>query len=1088
MAIQDLTASLDLKQNLNIYATCKQFDNLNLILSIFDNSLQADLTNYDVRLRAMKADNVPLIQQHIGIDIDGNVVNIQADEQLTTTAGNTPVELQFIDKSTGEKKATFNLVLVVVASAIAIEASISKATYTLLEELEKKLDQLSDFFEHIGEAIEANTNLETTISNSETAKNNLDGSISAGNTLKVNLDNTFSIGNTLKTNLENDISTGNTLKDDLEGTISTGDSLLNSLETFEQEHADVTDISNKLADINAGLSNIIHNNKSLDVGVSLGGRNPSVIDNIGVANLKTYGITSFRLEVLWSKVETVSGAYDFSYYDSTIMELINNGIRPIITLGRDNSIYSTGSHIVTDTARAAFINYVKATVNKYKNYNVSWEVWNEPNLEYFWNDQANASNYYYLLIKDTYNAIKAINSNHKVYGCCLAESYRPENGYQYRVSDFFINFCVLGGLNYMDALSIHPYSVQEPEMLGIIYNTYKGLIGTFNNKDMEIAITEFGYPIPSNWDNLSMPPLPSLSDTQRGQYFLRSFMANLINGISTQSIHELYSPQSNNTDSEYWFSLFNADYSPTTSATMIKNFLSSLGNGSELLFHEQPRSADYFVYFKKADNSVICVYWTRNDEHTITNRGINFDLTQTPQIVAIDSSLIDLDSVIKEYNKKTINDNGDVLYSYNNALVKTPDGGGVFGSTKYNYAGINSTAFGNMNLAYSSNVYGIKTYTNGSNIITLGSVSGLAVGNNVIIKHDWNAIVYAEITAIDTTYLTVTLNKPVYTGAKYLLYRPSNFNPNAAFAEGANNLSTGYASCASGVNTFAGEEGAHSEGSGSKATNLWSHAQNKSTQATERASTAMGDSTTANNYACMVMGKYNKPLLTGGASNNQIGDAFVIGNGTSSSALSNGFRVNYGGGVYGTQAYNATGADYAEFFEWSDENINKEDRCGYFVTTDGDKIKIATTGDYILGVVSANPCIIGNSDEDWLGKYAHDDFGRFIYEDVEEEIEQINEETREVTLVKTGSIIKNGRLKLSANYDQTKEYIQRANRPEWDTVGMLGVLAVRDDGSCQVNGYCSVNSSGIAITSEKGMDTYRVISRVNDNIIKIIFK
>lgn len=30
--IQNLTASLDLKQNLNIYANCKQFDNLNLIL------------------------------------------------------------------------------------------------------------------------------------------------------------------------------------------------------------------------------------------------------------------------------------------------------------------------------------------------------------------------------------------------------------------------------------------------------------------------------------------------------------------------------------------------------------------------------------------------------------------------------------------------------------------------------------------------------------------------------------------------------------------------------------------------------------------------------------------------------------------------------------------------------------------------------------------------------------------------------------------------------------------------------------------------------------------------------------------------
>ncbi|AVK50677.1 hypothetical protein AXY43_23140 [Clostridium sp. MF28] len=76
MAIQDLTASLDLKQNLNIYTTCKQFDDLILEFNIYDNSIQADLTNYDVRLKALKADKVPLIQQHIGITINSNIVNI----------------------------------------------------------------------------------------------------------------------------------------------------------------------------------------------------------------------------------------------------------------------------------------------------------------------------------------------------------------------------------------------------------------------------------------------------------------------------------------------------------------------------------------------------------------------------------------------------------------------------------------------------------------------------------------------------------------------------------------------------------------------------------------------------------------------------------------------------------------------------------------------------------------------------------------------------------------------------------------------------------------------------------------------------
>jgi ATP-dependent Lon protease len=180
MAIQDLSACLDLKQNLNIYASCKQFDNLNLNLSIFDNSLQADLSGYTVKLRAMKADQVPLIQT-ANLNINNNVVNIVADSQLTTTSGDTLTELQFINNSTGEKKATFNLVLKVIPSTLEVNGTISTATYTLLEELENKIDQCSDFFENIDTAINLDNELKTNITNSETAKSNLENTTEVAN-------------------------------------------------------------------------------------------------------------------------------------------------------------------------------------------------------------------------------------------------------------------------------------------------------------------------------------------------------------------------------------------------------------------------------------------------------------------------------------------------------------------------------------------------------------------------------------------------------------------------------------------------------------------------------------------------------------------------------------------------------------------------------------------------------------------------------------------------------------------------------------------------------------------------------------------
>lgn len=174
-------------------------------------------------------------------------------------------------------------------------------------------------------------------------------------------------------------------------------------------------------------------------------------------------------------------------------------------------------------------------------------------------------------------------------------------------------------------------------------------------------------------------------------------------------------------------------------------------------------------------------------------------------------------------------------------------------------------------------------------------------------------------------------------------------------------------------------------------------------------------------------------------------------------------------------------ADYAEYFEWEDSNPNNEDRVGYFVSiTSNRKIQIANTSSYILGIVSATPAVIGNGAElEWNKKYLTDEWGRPIYETVvipakyDESGKEIEPEHAEK------------RLKLNPDYDESIKYIPRSERPEWTVVGMLGMLRVRDDGSCKVGGYCNVNENGIATASESG---YYVTKRFSDNIIEVFFK
>lgn len=305
-------------------------------------------------------------------------------------------------------------------------------------------------------------------------------------------------------------------------------------------------------------------------------------------------------------------------------------------------------------------------------------------------------------------------------------------------------------------------------------------------------------------------------------------------------------------------------------------------------------------------------------------------------------------------------------------------------------------------------------------------------------------------------------------------------------AEGEGTTASGDYSHAEGFETYAGGDYSHAEGGKAYASGYYSHAEGYNTEAKEDYSHAEGRDTTAltNQHA---QGHYNDTTLA--KANSEIGTsdgtAFVIGNGTAYSAKSNAFRITGKGVTYAKGAYNSTGADYAEFAEWADGNPNNEDRRGYFVTFDEEKptmIRKANAGEYILGIVSGNPCIIGNADEGWLGKYVFDEFGGIVYEDVEIEETYTAETGEEKTRT-----VKVNTYKINPDYDPTKEYVHREKRKEWDAIGWIGVLSVRDDGSCIVGGYCKCADGGIATACEKG-EGYRVIKRISDNIIKVVLK
>lgn len=314
----------------------------------------------------------------------------------------------------------------------------------------------------------------------------------------------------------------------------------------------------------------------------------------------------------------------------------------------------------------------------------------------------------------------------------------------------------------------------------------------------------------------------------------------------------------------------------------------------------------------------------------------------------------------------------------------------------------------------------------------------------------------------------------------------------ASHAEGDDTTASGYSSHAEGKDTTASGAFSHAEGDYTTASNTASHAEGYRTTASGEYShaegqwtTASGDHSHAEGYETAadsdyqhVQGKYNKY-----DSANKY--AHIVGNGTSASARSNAHTLDWDGNATFAGTVSSSGADYAEYFEWLDGNPNNEDRIGLLVTLDGDKIKLAQSNDEVLGIISGTATVLGdNAEWNWKDRFLKDDFGRIIYEDVEEFDEIVNPETGEVERKSLGFF---SHPKINPDYDPSMEYIRRSDRPEWEVVGLMGKLYLRDDGTCEVNQYATAGKDGVATASSEKTNM-RVMERVKDDIIRVLLK
>ena len=182
---------------------------------------------------------------------------------------------------------------------------------------------------------------------------------------------------------------------------------------------------------------------------------------------------------------------------------------------------------------------------------------------------------------------------------------------------------------------------------------------------------------------------------------------------------------------------------------------------------------------------------------------------------------------------------------------------------------------------------------------------------------------------------------------------------------------------------------------------------------------------------------------------------------TSGNLADDQFLLRGDGNAYADGTWSGGGADYAEYFEWNDGNTNNEDRVGYSVSLVNNKIKIAESGETVIGVISGNPSVVGDDSwNSWKNKYLKDDFGRYVWENytlttwtTEDLIEKsyhsdripADEVVPEDAVITTQDSAGNAykRKQLNPDYDDSLEYQDRESRAEWDIVGLMGKLRIR---------------------------------------------
>lgn len=315
------------------------------------------------------------------------------------------------------------------------------------------------------------------------------------------------------------------------------------------------------------------------------------------------GFRIIRMDFSWSSIERQKGVYDFekSGYDALTAACLQRGIRILYILDYSNRLYEPEQSVRTDAGRKAFAAFAAAAAQHFRGKDILWEFWNEPNIKQFWVPQPDVENYCKLVAAAAPLVRQADPS-----GVLLAPATST-------IPFDWLESCFQQGLlQWIDALSVHPYRPQPPETVIKDYERLRQLLGQYAPSGRQIPIVsgEWGYSN-VNWDK------KRLSDEQQARYLVRMFLINLQQKVPVSIWYDWKNDGADPNEREHHFGTMTRDLKPKAAYLAAATLSTTLGGYT---FEKQlaPANDKDIVYLLTKGNQRALAFWTTDADHEMT--------------------------------------------------------------------------------------------------------------------------------------------------------------------------------------------------------------------------------------------------------------------------------------------------------------------------------------------------------------------------------------------------------------------------------------------------------------------------------------